>query len=90
MEKGAVKLLVFNDKDFGYWKNRTHNYLLSLGHAIWEIVQQAYVIPLTLDNVTQGELQRYEINYKALNLITTALGRNVYDLVAHVEIAHDI
>jgi hypothetical protein len=90
MEKGAVKLLVFNDKDFGYWKNRTHNYLLSLGHAIWEIVQQAYVIPLTLDNVTQGELQRYEINYKALNLITTALGRNVYDLVAHLEIAHDI
>jgi hypothetical protein len=90
MEKGAVKLLVFNDKDFGYWKNRTHNYLLSLGHAIWEIVQQAYVIPLTLDNVTQGELQRYEINYKSLNLITTALGRNVYDLVAHLEIAHDI
>jgi hypothetical protein len=90
MEKGAVKLLVFNDKDFGYWKNRTHNYLLSLGHAIWEIVQQAYVIPLTLDNVTQGELQRYEINYKALNLITPALGRNVYDLVAHLEIAHDI
>jgi hypothetical protein len=90
MEKCAVKLLVFNDKDFGYWKNRTHNYLLSLGHAIWEIVQQAYVIPLTLDNVTQGELQRYEINYKALNLITTALGRNVYDLVAHLEIAHDI
>jgi hypothetical protein len=90
MEKGTVKLVVFNDKDFGYWKNRTHNYLLSLGHAIWEIVQQTYVIPLMLDNVTQGELQRYEINYKALNLITTALGRNVYDLIAHLEIAHDI
>jgi hypothetical protein len=29
----------------------------------------------------QGELQRYENNYKAMNLITTALGRNVYERV---------
>jgi hypothetical protein len=48
------------------------------------------VIPTTLDNMTQGELQMYENNYKALNLITTALGRNVYDRVAHVETAHDV
>jgi hypothetical protein len=40
--------------------------------------------------VTQGELQRYENNYKALNLITTALGRNVYDMLAHLEMAHDV
>jgi hypothetical protein len=48
------------------------------------------VIPDTLDHVTQGELQRYENNFKALNLITTALGRKVYDSVAHLEMAHDI
>jgi hypothetical protein len=47
-------------------------------------------MPATLDNVTQGELQRYENNYKAFNLITTALGRNVYDHVAHLETAHDV
>jgi hypothetical protein len=47
------------------------------------------VIPATLDNVTQGKLQRYENNYKALNLITT-LCRNVYDRVAHIETAHDV
>jgi hypothetical protein len=46
------------------------------------------VIPATLDNTTQGELTRYENNYKALNLITTALGRNVYDRVAQLETAH--
>jgi hypothetical protein len=40
--------------------------------------------------MTQGELQRYENNYKTLNLITTALGRNVYDRVAHLETAHDV
>jgi hypothetical protein len=56
MEKCVVKLVVFNGEDFGYWKNRTRNYLLSQGRAIWEIVQEAYVIPATLDNVTQGKL----------------------------------
>jgi hypothetical protein len=48
------------------------------------------VIPDTLGHAAQGELQRYENNFKALNLITTALGRNVYDMVAHLEMAHDI
>jgi hypothetical protein len=73
VEKGAVKLVVFNGEDFGCWKNRTRNYLLSQDCAIWEIIQQAYVILTTLDNVTQGELQRYENNYKSLNLITILL-----------------
>jgi hypothetical protein len=90
MEKGVVKLVVFNDEDFHYWKNRTRNYLVSQGRAIFEIVQEAYVIPDTLDHVTQGEMQRYENNYKTLNLITTALGRNVYDRVANLETAHDV
>jgi hypothetical protein len=48
------------------------------------------VIPATLDNAIQGELQRSENNYKALTLITTALGRNVYDRVAHLETTHDV
>jgi hypothetical protein len=48
------------------------------------------VIPMTLDNATQGELQRYENNYKALNLISTTLGRNVYDRVSRLETAHDV
>jgi hypothetical protein len=43
-----------------------------------------------LENATDGELQRYENNYKALNLITTALVRNVYDRVSHLETAHDV
>jgi hypothetical protein len=82
--------VVFNDEDFGYWKNRTRNYLLRQGRAIWEIVQKVYVISNTLDHATQGELQRYENNYKTLNLITTALGRNMYDMVAHLETAHNV
>jgi hypothetical protein len=48
------------------------------------------VIPTMLNNATQGEVIRYEQNYKTLNLITTALGRNVYDHVAHLETAHDV
>jgi hypothetical protein len=29
MEKGVVKLVVFNGEHFGYWKNQTRNYILS-------------------------------------------------------------
>jgi hypothetical protein len=48
------------------------------------------VILVMLDNATHGELQRYKNNYKVLNLVTTALGRNVYDRVSHLETAHDM
>jgi hypothetical protein len=90
MEKGAVKLVIFNEEDFGYWKNRTRNYHLSQGRVIWEIVQEAYVISAILNHVTQDELQIYENNYNSLNLITTALGRKVYDRVSHLEMTHDV
>jgi hypothetical protein len=32
----------------------------------------------------------YENNYKALNLIITTLGRNVYDRVSYLETANDV
>jgi hypothetical protein len=48
------------------------------------------MILTTLDNVIQGELQRYENSCKVLNLITTALDSNVYDRAAHIETAHDV
>jgi hypothetical protein len=89
-EERCSKACDFHDEDFSYWKNQTRNYLLSQGRAICEIVQEVYMIPATLDNTIQGELQRYENNYNALNLITTSLGRNVYDKVAHLETAHDV
>jgi hypothetical protein len=90
MKKDVVKLIVFNGEDFGYGKNQMRNYLLSQGRAIWEIVQTRYVIPETFENTTQGELQMYENNYKALNLITTTLSTNMYDRVSHLETSHDI
>jgi hypothetical protein len=48
------------------------------------------MIPDTVNHVTQAELQMHENNYKTLNLNSTALGRNVYDRVAHLETAHDV
>jgi hypothetical protein len=38
MENGAVKLMVFNEENFGYWKTQTRNYLLRQCRAIREIV----------------------------------------------------
>jgi hypothetical protein len=41
MEKGVVKLVIFNGEDFGYWKNQTRNYLLSQGRGplmLWSFI----------------------------------------------------
>jgi hypothetical protein len=35
-------------------------------------------------------VSQYENNYKALNLISTALGRKVYDRVSQLETVHDV
>jgi hypothetical protein len=48
------------------------------------------VILAMLDNAIQVELTMYKNNYKALNLITTALGKNVYNRASHLESAHDV
>jgi hypothetical protein len=48
------------------------------------------VILATVDNATQGELIRYENKYNALNLITTALGRNMYNCISHLQTTHDV
>ena len=48
------------------------------------------MISATLDHATKGELERYENKYKALNLITTALGGKVYDRISQLEMTHDV
>jgi hypothetical protein len=46
--------------------------------------------PSDARHTTQGELQRFENNYKTLNLITTTLVRNMYDHVSHLETTHEV
>jgi hypothetical protein len=51
MEKSVVKFVVFNEEDFGYWKNRTRNYLLSQGRAISvieRVFQSLFLAPATI------------------------------------------
>jgi hypothetical protein len=51
MEKGVVKLIIFNGKDFGYWKNQT------LGRNVYNRVSHleiAYDIWLKLCNTYEG------------------------------------
>ena len=88
--ESAVKVVVFTGEDFGYWKNRTRNYLMSKGHAIWEIVQKEYVILESSANATPAELKKDEYNSTALNIITTTLGRKVYERVSHLRTANEV
>jgi hypothetical protein len=90
MEKGAIKLVVFHGEDFSYWKARTQGYLLSQGHAIWEIVEENYRMPDTLVGATPAEVAKFENNSKARNILITALSRKEFDRVSHLKTAHDV
>jgi hypothetical protein len=51
MEKSVVKLVIFNDENFGYWKNRICNYLLSQGRVIsviGRVLQSLFLAPATI------------------------------------------
>ncbi|GJN13656.1 hypothetical protein PR202_gb00386 [Eleusine coracana subsp. coracana] len=88
IKKRVVKLWMFDGEDFFYWKSRTKAYVVSQGHAIWEIFEQEYAIPQDLNTASAGELVRYENNSKAVNILLSALGRSEYDRVAHLDTAH--
>jgi hypothetical protein len=79
MKKCAIKLVAFNGGHLGDCEG-----------GIRDPNDARQRDPTTLDNVTQCELQWYENNYKALNLITTDLCRNVYDRVSHLKTAYDV
>ncbi|GJM99464.1 hypothetical protein PR202_ga16562 [Eleusine coracana subsp. coracana] len=90
MEKRVVNLRVFNGEDFPYWISQTKAYLLSQGRAIWDIVEQEYNIPANLDTAPVYELNKYENNSKAINILLSPLGRNKHDRVAHLNTEHAI
>ena len=83
-------MVVFNEEDFAYWKARTKAYLLSHGSAIWEIVEEDYQLPATRVGLSQGELAKYENNYKDWNFLITALSRKEFDRVSHLRTAHAV
>ena len=90
MEKRVVQMWMLAGEDLPYWKSRTKAYLLSQGHAIWEIVDQEYAIPQDLNTASAGELVRYENNSKAINILLSALGMSEHDRVANLDTAHAI
>jgi hypothetical protein len=70
----SVKLVVFKGEDLGYWKNQTRNYLLRQDHAIWKIVYEVYVIPATLDNVTNVSYKGIKASTKLISLLLLLVG----------------
>jgi hypothetical protein len=73
MERSG-KIPLFDGRDFSYWKVRMEAYLLSQGSAIWEIVDSNYEIPAA--RTTQVQIEQYEANNKARNILFTSLSRN--------------
>lgn len=87
MERSG-KIPLFDGRDFSYWKVRMEAYLLSQGSAIWEIVDSNYEIPTA--RTAQDQIEQYEANNKARNILFTCLSRNEFDRVQHLRTAREI
>ena len=73
---------------YNYWKTRMKAYLLSQGSEIWEITQNAaYVIPE--QRTTPLQVEQYNANNKAVNMLFAAVGDVEFERVCHLTMAHD-
>ena len=64
-------------------------YLLSQGSEIWEITQNAaYVIPD--ERTTPLQVDQYNQNNKAINMLFAAIGNAEYERVCHLVTAREV
>ena len=64
-------------------------YLLSQGSEIWDITQNAtYVIPE--QRTTPLQVDQYNANNKAVNMLFAAVGDAEFQRVCHLTTAHEI
>ena len=63
-------------------------YLLSQGSATWEVVDSNYEIPAA--HTTQVQIEQYEANNKAKNILFTSLIRNEFDKVQQIRTTREI
>jgi len=74
---------------YNYWKTRMKAYLLSQGSEIWDITQNAaYVIPE--QRTTPLQVDQYNANNKAVNMLFAAVGDAEFQRVCHLTTAHEI
>ena len=68
---------LFIGNNYAFWSVRMRFHLMSLGCKIWSFVEKGYGIPNNLPT-DRDELDEYEFNEKALNVILKGLADSVF------------
>ena len=89
MEHRPNKIPYFDGTNYTYWKVRMRAYLLSLGHRVWEIIEnQGYEILAA--RVGQEQVEEHDANSKAVNALFSSLCLAEFERVAHLTVAQEI
>ena len=89
MDQFVGKIPGFDGSDYSYWKIRMSAFLQSQHSSIWDICQRADFEVLE-ERVTQLQQWEHEANNKARNFLLTALSCSEFNIVNHLETAHEI
>ena len=87
-EVSAIPALL-DGTNFGFWKKRMSNYLMSLGLEVWHLVLNEYTSPSTLPTY-QDERKVYITNAKALNSITSGITDSEFTKVMNCNSANEV
>jgi hypothetical protein len=74
--------LLFDGRNFSYWKSRMGAYLDALGPDVWNATKTGYTGALT------PEQQKW--NGKARNAIIEGIGEDVLTRIDNIDLAHDM
>ena len=72
MENRSSKIPYFDGTNYAYWKVRMCAYLLSLGHRVWDVIEnQGYEVLAA--RVGPEQEQEHKANSKAVNALFSGL-----------------
>eukprot|EP00253_Pinus_taeda_P007767 PITA_07767 len=87
--EASIRPLIFDGKNFVYWKVRVTAYLQSLGSEVWDIIDTGYTFP-SATPTDLAEKKKYETNAKAVNTLLGCLSQSKFVKVMQFKSAKEI
>ena len=84
----SKKVPLFDGTNFSFWKFRMRTYIMSLGSDVWDVVKTGYVNPIVLASI--DDKMEFSFNAKAMNSILSALAKDEFVKVMHLESAKEM
>ena len=80
----SSKIPYFEGIYYHGWSNKMHQYLMSLGYSVWNMINVQFKPSLT-EVTDEREMKKHENNAKAANALLSALSPHEYTRVMNLK-----